>query len=679
MPNRLANETSPYLCQHADNPVDWWAWGTDAFAEAKRTGKPIILSIGYAACHWCHIMAHESFEDEETANLMNAEFICIKVDREERPDVDQIYMTALHVMQQQGGWPLTMFLTPDGEPFFGGTYFPMEAANGLPPFQHILLNIAQAWKEKGEDIKGQAGRITEALRQIAAHDTAGQVDQASLDAAFAEIAGNFDTQAGGMKGAPKFPQLQLLDFVWRQALRHGDPARELLVTSALKGMSMGGIYDHLGGGYSRYSVDPIWLLPHFEKMLYDNAGLITALTRAWQRTRDTLFRDTAEQTVAWVLREMTTEMGGFASSLDADSEGVEGKFYVWTEAEVTDVIGDSDEAVMFKAAYGVGPGGNWEGKTILNRLHPQPNNTEDNRQTLAQMRQALFEVREARVHPARDDKVLADWNGLMIVALAEASMAFDKPAWLEAAVSAFTFVTNTMSDGDQLRHAALGGDARHPAVAEDYANMIAAALTLYEVTGDDTYLSRAKAWTGVMDTYYIDADKGGYFATHKDAGDLIVRTRMVSDEAMPNANGVMIGNLTKLWLMTGSNDYRKTARAVMDGFAGEVERSPTSVGGFLAGCEFHLQPVQVAIIGRREQAGTEALLSAVFDASIPSRVLMVVDPQEKLPKGHPAHGKQQKSHQPTAYVCVGTQCSLPVTDPAGLAQVLAVGPRVVAA
>ncbi len=679
MPNRLSQETSPYLRQHADNPVDWWAWGPEAFAEAKATGKPILLSVGYAACHWCHVMAHESFEDEDTANLMNSEFVNIKVDREERPDVDQIYMTALHVMQQQGGWPLTMFLTPDGEPFFGGTYYPKDPGYGMPGFQHILMNIAQAWKEQGADIKSQAGRITDALRQIAKQETAGQIDHDGLDKAFADIAGNFDPKVGGLKGAPKFPQLQLLDFIWRQSLRHADPARELLVLGALRGMSKGGIYDHLGGGYSRYSTDPIWLVPHFEKMLYDNAGLIAALTSAWQRTRDPQLRECTEDTAAWVLREMTTAGGGFASSLDADSEGVEGKFYVWTDAEITEVLGDNDDTKMFKAAYGVGPGGNWEGKTILNRLHPQPQSSEENQNALKAMRASLLEARGKRVRPARDDKVLADWNGLMIRALVEASLAFDKPDYLDAAKKAFAFVTSTMTQGDGLYHSALGTDARHNAVAEDYANMIAAALTLYEVTGDAEYLTRAHAWTDVMNAKFIDAEKGGYFATAEDATDLIVRTRSISDDAMPNANGTMISNLTRLWLLTGDNSYRKQARAVIEGFAGEIERMPMMVGSFLAACEFHLQPVQIAIRGRREQAGTEDLLSAVFDAAIPNRVLMVVDPEDKLPKGHPAYGKKQKNHQPTAYVCVGTACSLPVTDPKGLAQVLAAGPRVVAA
>lgn len=679
MPNRLAQETSPYLRQHADNPVDWWAWGEDAFAEAKRANKPILLSVGYAACHWCHVMAHESFEDEDTAALMNSEFVCVKVDREERPDVDNIYMTALQVLQQQGGWPLTMFLTPEGEPFFGGTYFPKDPGYGMPGFQTLLMNVATAWKQKGEDLRTQGGRLTQALKQIAAHETAGELTQDELDAAFAELGGNFDPVAGGLKGAPKFPQLALLDFVWRQALRHGDAGRELLVTTALDGMSRGGIYDHLGGGYCRYAVDGIWLVPHFEKMLYDNAGLILALTRAWQRTRTPLYEARVRETVSWALREMLLPGGAFAASLDADTEGEEGKFYVWTDAEVTSLLGDGDDAKMFKAAYGIGPSGNWEGKVVLNQLHPQPQDNEENRRKLADMRKVLFEARETRTRPGRDEKVLADWNGLMITALAEAALAFGEPDWLKTAQRAFAFVAEKMSDGDKLYHSAMGEDARHLGTADDYANMIDAALTLYEVTGEADYLTRAQGWTDIMDTHFLDQDMGGYFLVSNEAKDLIVRPRLIVDDATPNANGTMIKALTKLWLLTGDNGYRRRAKANIDAFAADAGQRGIAMGTYLAAAEFHFQPVQVAILGRAEQAGTEALVEAVFAASIPNRVLMVVDPEAELPKGHPAHGKRQKDHQPTAYICVGTQCSLPVTDAAALKQQLAAGPRVIAA
>ncbi len=687
--NRLANETSPYLRQHKDNPVDWWPWGPEALAEAETTGKPILLSVGYAACHWCHVMAHESFEDEDTAKLMNAEFICIKVDREERPDVDRLYMTALQIMQQQGGWPMTMFLTSKGETFFGGTYFPKEARQGMPAFKDMLVRIAETYKAQSADVAGHAAQISEALRQIAGFDGAGALELEDLNKAMAQIAGSFDVNAGGLHGAPKFPQTLLLEFIWRNALRNRDPGKEGLVTLTLERMSNGGIYDHLGGGFARYAVDAIWMVPHFEKMLYDNALLIGMLTKVWQRTKDPLFKARVDETIGWALREMQLPGGAFASSLDADTEGEEGKFYVWTEAEVDAALGESEEAKLFKAAYAVGPGGNWEGKTVLNCLHPRPEASESNLASLAASRAKLFETRTTRVRPGCDDKVLADWNGLMITGLAEAALAFDRPDWLDAAQTAFGFVTETMThgqgkgegegkgkgkgkgEGDRLYHAAKDNTARHDGMADDYANMIGAALTLFETTGKTSYLENAVTWAKVMDDHFWGKEQGGYFFTADDSEALVVRSRSVADDATPNANGSMMMHLTRLWLLTGKNTYRRRAEELLKAFGGEAESRALGIGSFLAGVDFHFTPVQVAVIGRRDQAGTETLVSEVFKAPLPNRVMQVIEPGQALPKGHPAHGKKQEGHQPTAYVCVGTTCSLPVTSASALAHVLA--------
>ncbi|MBN4046551.1 thioredoxin domain-containing protein [bacterium AH-315-P15] len=669
--NRLASETSPYLRQHKDNPVHWWPWGPEALAEAERTGKPVLLSVGYAACHWCHVMAHESFEDEATAKLMNAEFINIKVDREERPDVDRLYMSALQVMQHQGGWPMTMFLTSKGEAFFGGTYFPKDARQGMPAFQDLLKRIAQTYKDQPGVTAGHAGKISEALRQIAAFDSSGTLSLEGLDDAMARIAGAFDVNTGGLRGAPKFPQTLLLEFVWRNALRHRDPGKEGLVTLTLERMSNGGIYDHLGGGFARYAVDSIWMVPHFEKMLYDNALLISMLTKAWQRTVDPLFQARVKETVGWALREMQLSGGGFASSLDADTEGEEGKFYVWTEAEIDAVLGTGEDAALFKAAYAVGPGGNWEGKTILNCLHPQPPVSEENTASLTAAKAKLFQARTARTYPGLDDKVLADWNGLMIAALAEASQAFGHPEWLEAAQSAYRFVVETMSNGERLYHAAHENTARHDGMADDYANMTGAALTLFEVTGQAPYLDKAAQWVKVLDQHFWNQDQGGYSFTSDDAEALVVRSRSVADDATPNANGSMMMHLTRLWLLTGENTYRRRAEELLGVFAAEAANQALGVGSFLAGADFFFTPVQVAILGRRDQAGTQALVQEAFKAPLPNRVLQVIDPGQSLPKGHPAFGKKQDGHQPTAYVCIGTTCSLPVTSAAALAQVLA--------
>jgi len=669
--NRLANETSPYLRQHKDNPVHWWPWGPEALAEAEKTGKPILLSIGYAACHWCHVMAHESFEDEETAALMNEQFINIKVDREERPDIDRIYMTSLQLMHIPGGWPMTMFLTNKGVPYHGGTYFPKEPAHGLPSFTDEIARLAVAYQEEQGRVVENTAILMEHLNKAANMNGAGDISVEDLDMVAETIVGQFDDVNGGLKGAPKFPQTMLLDFLWRNNLRKLDAQRQQAVTHTLDRMCQGGLYDQLGGGFSRYTVDHMWLVPHFEKMLNDNALLIEVLTRVWQHMENPLYADCIRDTANWVLREMTLPSGGFASSLDADSEGVEGKFYVWSEAEIDEVLGKTDAARLFKSSYGVTSGGNWEGTNILNRLAPQAAVSNKNSELLAEARASLLAVREKRVRPTRDDKVLADWNGLMIAALADASVTFHHPEWLEAARKAFHFVSTTMSDGNRLLHSAFETTASHAGSSDDYANMIHGALTLYEVTGEVAYLEKAKAWAEVLKTHFWSDEKGGYFFSADDSETLIVRMRSVADEASPNANGSMVGHLTKLWLLTGDNHYRRQAQDLIKSFGAAAKFHHFGTGSLLSGIDFHYTPIQIVIIGRREQAGTEALLEQVFQTSIPNRVLQVVEHDADLPKGHPAHGKKQEDHKPTAYICVGTTCSLPVVNPQSFRHALA--------
>src|SRR5712692_4410364 len=448
--NRLAQETSPYLLQHKHNPVDWWPWGPPALAEAKRANKPILLSVGYAACHWCHVMAHESFEDAATAQVMNDLFVNIKVDREERPDIDQIYMSALHHLGEHGGWPLTMFLTSAGEPFWGGTYFPKTSRYGKPAFVDVRREVERVYRQEPQSVEQNRSALMARLAESARPQGRVVIGVAELNRAAQQIAGLIDPVHGGMRGAPKFPQPMMLEFLWRAGRRQNDPRYFALVELSLARMCEGGIYDHLGGGFSRYSVDERWLVPHFEKMLYDNAQLLELLALAYQRSANDLFRTRARETVAWLEREMTTAGGAFSASLDADSEGEEGKFYVWSLAEIEEVLG-RDDATFFAPHYDVTPEGNFEGHTILNRLKHLPRSMEDETR-LAPMRAKLLDVRAKRVRPGLDDKVLADWNGLMIAGLVHAAVAFGEPRWLAMAARDFMAIASHMAHGDRLGH-----------------------------------------------------------------------------------------------------------------------------------------------------------------------------------------------------------------------------------
>jgi uncharacterized protein len=660
--NRLGDETSPYLIQHRDNPVHWQPWGEAALAAAEAADKPILLSIGYAACHWCHVMARESFENPEIAAAMNRLFVNIKVDREERPDLDQIYQHALALMGEQGGWPLTMFLTPAGEPFWGGTYFPPDARWGRPGFGQVLEAISEAYRVKRDDVAKNVAVLGEALQRLGQPQRGGAILRQHLDPIAERLLRETDQIHGGIGSAPKFPQCGILELLWRAWKRTNQTAYRDAVIKALDAMCQGGIYDHLGGGFARYSTDARWLAPHFEKMLYDNAELVDLLTLVWQETKSSLYRQRIEETLGWVLREMRAPAGGFASSLDADSEHEEGKFYVWSEAEIDAVLGN--RAPLFKRFYDVTPAGNWEGRTILNRLNsPVPAGAETER-ALAECRQLLLQARAARVRPGWDDKVLADWNGLMIAAMADAGLVFERPDWIEAARAGFAFVRQQMTAPDgRLLHSWRAGRAQHMASVDDYANMARAALALYEAAGDEALLAQARDWVAILDRHYADPIGGGYFFSADDTPALIARAKTAADSAVPAGNGTLVGVLTRLAMLTGDEAYQRRAEAVVETFSGELARNFFPLATLLNNAELLAEPVQIVIVGNPDDAEFTALRRAAYRASLANRLVMTVSPGRELPADHPAHGKGLVDGRAAAYVCVGPVCSLPLTDP----------------
>ena len=658
--NSLGTQTSPYLLQHADNPVDWWPWGTEALSEAQTQNKPILLSVGYAACHWCHVMAHESFENKTTAAQMNELFINIKVDREERPDIDTIYQHSLRLLGQQGGWPLTMFLTPKGEPFWGGTYFPPESKYGRPSFRDVLNTIHDYWKNKQDAINKNVSALQSSLSQLGLSESGEEITLDLIESAAKRLALEYDTVNGGIGAAPKFPNPSILELLWRTYKRCGHEDLKETVLLTLRKMSQGGIYDHLGGGYARYSTDTIWLTPHFEKMLYDNAQILDLLTWAWQDTKEPLFFERAKETAGWVLREMTADGGAFAATLDADSEGEEGKFYTWSQNEITGILGP--DATLFNEVYDVTPTGNWEGKTILNRTKNNRTYSTEEEKILATCRQKLLTKRNKRTRPAWDDKVLADWNGLMIPALAHAGVVFGVSSWVEAASSAYQFITTKMYNRANLSHAYRARKLNTVATLDDYSGMIRAALTLNELTGDSNYLEDAKTWVNAVNKHFLDQENGGYFFTPDNAEALIVRTKSASDNATPSGNSVMASNLSRLYHLTGDSNYREQADSVITAFSGELEKNYFPYASLMSSAETIQSTVQVAIIGDRENTDCQRLLTAIYQQNIMNRVIAVIAPGDTLAPSHPAFAKQQVGKAATAYICQGTTCSLPITN-----------------
>ena len=663
--NLLAQETSPYLLQHAGNPVHWRPWGEAALREAKAANKPVMVSIGYAACHWCHVMAHESFEDPETAALMNSLFVNIKIDREERPDIDHIYMSALHALGEQGGWPLTMFTTPEGTPFWGGTYFPPEPRWGRPSFRQVLQGVANAFHTGAEAVTQNTKALTQLLERQAVPSVGDAPGPAQLDAVAQAYLRMTDPDHGGLRGAPKFPNPPIYRFLWQNAFRTGQPEARDALHLMLERMSQGGIYDHLGGGYARYATDEIWLVPHFEKMLYDNAQLLELLALAHADRPSSLYAQRAAETIGWMMRDMTAQriggMAAFAASEDADSEGEEGRFYVWTEAEIDALLGPASTA--FKRAYDVTPHGNWEGHTILRRVTPA--GSPEQERDLAAAREVLFRAREKRVRPGWDDKVLADWNGLAIAALARASAVFEQPGWLDRAREAFDFVVTHMAAGHGgVDHAWRLGRVTAPGMIEDQASMARAALALHEATGDPGFLSHAELLADAARDAFADGH-GGFYSTAAGASDVpLPRPRTAADNATPSGNGIMAEVLARLFHLTGDPQWRTRGQAVLCAFAGQPDQlagMPTLLGA----ADLLEEAASVVIAG-----SSAALEQAALAAPDPAVITLRASDAGALPVDHPAFGKTAGPDGAVAYVCRRSVCGLPIADPASLSRAL---------
>ncbi|MDI9409093.1 MAG: thioredoxin domain-containing protein [Candidatus Pacebacteria bacterium] len=687
--NQLSTETSPYLLQHRDNPVAWFAWGEPAFAVARRLNRPIFLSIGYSACHWCHVMAHESFEDSQTAILLNRDFISIKVDREELPDIDSFYMGCLQAMGESGGWPLSMFLTPQLEPFFGGTYFPPDNRYGRPSFKVVLQAIARAYSQEPDKIQASVKSILSAQAQSGPLAKGVTLSPAMLNDSAELFLGIYDPELGGIKGSPKFPQVPLLTSLWRAYLRSGEDRFRRAVELSLDRMCRGGIYDHLGGGFSRYSTDEQWLVPHFEKMLYDNAQLIEIMSMVWLHSRSPLLKTRIVETVEWLRTELwladssspssspsNPYYGAFAAALDADSldsagHKSEGAFYIWQAEQIAAILGP--DAEEFNQAYGVKPEGNWRDPhhtppvpvTVLNQLHlavgsadhlhPAP--------SLAASRARLLAERNHRPRPDMDYKILTDWNGMAISALATASQALNIPEWLELAEGVFTFIVDRLSvkgDPSQLHHS-LTDQPRHPAVLEDYAQMIRASLVLYNFNGREKYLVAARHWLQTLDRDYWDHSDGGYFMSAAGRTDLLQRVKSAADSATPSGNGVMVENLAKLYYLFADSQYRERADEIIEVFCPHIPRSPVYHASLLNGFESLVSTVQVVIRNPSNKA-IEPWLAALRNAGLADWLVTVLDGAEcsnSLLVQQLAASALDGIH---AFVCCGNQCSPPLTS-----------------
>ena len=668
-PNRLIDETSPYLLQHAHNPVDWYPWGPEALERARAEDKPILLSVGYAACHWCHVMAHESFEDDETAAQMNRDFVCVKVDREERPDLDGIYMDAVQAMTGQGGWPMTVFLTPEGGPFYAGTYYPKLDRPGMPSFRRVLAAVTDAWAQRRDDVRRQGDQVVQVLAaQSGALGGAGdgQLGEETLRQAFEGLRGAFDPTWGGFGPAPKFPQPMTLEFLLRCDLRGFEGALDM-VRLTLDRMAAGGIFDQVGGGFHRYSTDGRWLVPHFEKMLYDNALLVRLYTHAWQRTGEDRYRRVAGRTADYLLRELRHPDGGFFSSQDADSEGVEGRFFVWSFEELAGIAGE-----RVARHLGATPEGNWEGANVL--WTPRPAEPELEAEVAAALPR-LLEAREARVHPATDDKVLAAWNGLAITALAEAGRALGEPRYLDAALTAARFVLEALTD-DRGRLLRSWRDSRRggPGYLDDYAGMADACLTLYESTFDLRWLREAKRLAEAMVELFADPGGDGFYQTGRDAEQLVIRPRELFDNAVPAGSSVAADVLQRLGRLTGAQDWEQAGLAALRPVLGVLGRAPTGFGHALGAADFALARVrEVAIVGRPGADDTQALLAEVWRTYQPNRVLAAAAPDDAAAQGEVPllADRPAREGRATAYVCEHFVCQQPVTEPKELAAQLA--------
>jgi uncharacterized protein YyaL (SSP411 family) len=657
MANRLASETSPYLLQHKDNPVDWYGWGEEALQRAKDEDKPILLSIGYAACHWCHVMERESFEDESTAAVMNEHFVCIKVDREERPDLDAVYMEAVQAMTGHGGWPMTVFLTPDGRPFFGGTYFPPDDRHGMPSFKRLMTAIIDAWRSRRDELEQQGDQLVAHISSSAAVTPGPDgVTSQILDVAFARIEQGFDEQYGGFGGAPKFPQPMTLDLLLRLGARGNERALEV-ATKTLDKMSAGGMYDQLRGGFARYSVDREWVVPHFEKMLYDNAQLIRTYARSAAMTGNERHAVVVRETVDWLLDEMRDPAGGFWSTIDADSEGVEGKFYVWSLDEVHSVTGGNADAAI--ARWGFTEQGNFEGENI-----PVLYGDADAAAVEA-ARRALLSRRAERIRPATDTKVLTAWNGLAAAALAEAGWVMREPDWIAAAAEAMHFVLNTLRVDGRLMRSYRDGVVKHLGFAEDYAGVLEGCLALFQVTGDERWFTEARWAADEAERLFWDSENGGFFTTGSDAEQLVTRSKDLIDNAVPAANSVFAAELVKMAALTGESRYEGQTEKIMRLLVPAMQRSPLGFGHLLGAVDLYANELlEIVVVG--EGTAAEALVDVVRGASLPNKVFVHVEAPRSDTEVPLLKGRDLVDGAPAAYVCRNMTCERPVTTPDAL-------------
>jgi uncharacterized protein YyaL (SSP411 family) len=669
--NRLVHETSPYLLQHAHNPVDWYPWGEEAFQKARSENKPILLSIGYSACHWCHVMERESFENEKIAALMNDLFVNIKVDREERPDLDEVYMNAVQMLTGRGGWPMTMFLTPEGKPFYGGTYFPPEDRSGVPGFPRILAGVANAYREKPQDVEKSVEQILTALQRMSSSTEAQQPFSPDIIGRSAEqLSRAYDSDHGGLGNAPKFPNAGVYELFLRHYYRSKDQRFLEMVTHTLRKMAEGGIYDHLGGGFHRYSVDEKWLVPHFEKMLYDNAQLVRVYAQVYCATKDPLFKRVVEETMDYLLREMLDQEGGFYSTQDADSEGEEGKFFVWTPREITEVLGE-EASEIFCRIYDVSEHGNFEGKNILHPILTLEQasklfrrDPKDIEALITNAKQALFREREKRIKPFRDEKVITSWNGLMLSGLAEAIRISPRPAYLEAANRTLQFIFTKLFQEGRLLHTYKEGKAKLLAYLDDYAFLAVGLLDLYETTFETSALGRAIELAETMLDEFWDENDGGFFYTGKSHEQLISRTKPVFDGSIPSGNAMATQLLLRLHHFTGKDNYLKSAESVLRAHHNAMESQPFGFAHLLCALDYYLEkPKEIVLVGDREDPNTAELVTQIHSLYLPNRTLQVIGPEKSLEAVSPLlKGKTQIKGRPTVYVCHNYTCSAPVTD-----------------
>jgi hypothetical protein len=681
--NRLIHESSPYLRQHAHNPVDWYPWGDEAFERARREDKPILVSIGYAACHWCHVMERESFENDSIAALMNERFVCVKVDREERPDVDAQYMLAVQMMGQQGGWPLNVFLTPDLVPFYGGTYFPPEDRYGRPGFPSLLVALDEYYRTEKEDLTNRTERLAFYLAQASAMRPADKAaGGAELRRAYHELSARYDTRYGGFGRAPKFPQPSVLEFLLVYAHRAGQPDALEMVLTTLRNMARGGMYDQIGGGFHRYSVDDRWLVPHFEKMLYDNALLPPVYLAAHQITGDAFAANVVRETLDYVLRDLTSLDGGFYASEDADSEGVEGKFYVWSLDDVTRLLGAADGGA-FAAYYDITEGGNWEGTNILNvpqdvevvarRLGMEPSAVLE---IARRGRRTLFEARERRVRPGLDDKTIAGWNGLMIAALARAGAVLGEPRYVEAAIRGARFMLDALSQDGRLLRTRPAGSRRIAAFLDDYAYVVRGLLDLYEATFDGQWLTEASRLAQTMIRLFWDDESGGFFTTSVEHDRLVSRLKDSHDGATPSGNAVAVGALRRLAVLAGDENYAEKARRTLLLFADSLREQPTGYTEMLVNVAFdETPPKEIVLVGDPSDEALREALQRVRRAYVPGAVVVRLRPETDdypFPSAPLVMGKTALDGMATFYVCQNGVCQRPTTDVDAFARELGV-------